>query len=284
VKFAGLTFAEWQKTGQDANSLVADPKFVDPNGGDWHLQSGSPAEKIGFKPFDYTQAGVYGDAAWVALARNFKYPKLELGPPAPPPPPLIVHEDYESIPVGKRPTVGTYVVEGKGDSIEVTDEAAAGGSKHSLKITDAPGLEHGFNPHFHFDPTQQDCLSRMAFDIRVEAGAKVSLEWRDHSNPYLTGPSLFIGDGAVRAGGQKLLDLPAGTWAHFEIVSGIGKASTGTWDLAVTPAGGTMQKFPGLKNAKGELKTFRWVGFSSQATDKTIFYVDNLELTCTPGK
>jgi hypothetical protein len=284
IKFAGLTFADWQKTGQDANSLIADPKFVDPNGGDWHLQAGSPAEKIGFKPFDYTQAGVYGDAAWVALAREYKYPKLELGPPAPPPPPLTFREDYESIAVGKRPSIGTYVVEGKGDSIAVTDEAAAGDSKHSLKITDAPGLEHGFNPHFHFDPTQQDCVSRMTFDMRVEAAAKITLEWRDRSNPYLTGPSLFVGDGAVRAGGQKLLDLPVGTWAHFEIVSGIGKASTGTWDLTVTPAGGTAQKFPGLKNAKGDLKTLRWLGFSSQATDKTVFYIDNLELTCTPAK
>jgi hypothetical protein len=54
-----LDFAAWQKKyGQDKNSLVADPRFVDPRNGDFHLQPDSPAiAKLGFKPFDYQQAG-----------------------------------------------------------------------------------------------------------------------------------------------------------------------------------------------------------------------------------
>ncbi len=53
------TLAEWQKeTGQDKGSLVIDPLFENPAEGNYRLKPGSPAEKIGFKPFDvYTTTG-----------------------------------------------------------------------------------------------------------------------------------------------------------------------------------------------------------------------------------
>jgi hypothetical protein len=37
---------------------------------DFHLRAGSPAGKIGFKPFDYSQAGVYGDLEWKNPAQS----------------------------------------------------------------------------------------------------------------------------------------------------------------------------------------------------------------------
>ena len=55
----GMDFKAWQeKHKQDQHSIVADPLFVDARGGDFHLKPDSPAiTKLGFKPFDYTQAG-----------------------------------------------------------------------------------------------------------------------------------------------------------------------------------------------------------------------------------
>lgn len=84
VEFQGMTLEERQKKGLDVGSIVADPKFVDAEHYDFHLKPDSPALKLGFKPFDYSKAGVQGDADWVALAKSFKYPEIEFAPSPPP--------------------------------------------------------------------------------------------------------------------------------------------------------------------------------------------------------
>ncbi|MCL4482068.1 MAG: right-handed parallel beta-helix repeat-containing protein, partial [Bacteroidetes bacterium] len=62
------SFREWQKLGKDRHSLVADPLFKDPQNLDFHFKSLKVARKIGFVPFDYTKAGVYGEEEWKKLA------------------------------------------------------------------------------------------------------------------------------------------------------------------------------------------------------------------------
>jgi hypothetical protein len=57
VLFGDKTLPQWQALGQDQHSEVADPLFVDPAQGDFRLWTDSPAEKIGFEPWDPSQAG-----------------------------------------------------------------------------------------------------------------------------------------------------------------------------------------------------------------------------------
>jgi hypothetical protein len=81
--FEGLNFKDWQALGKDAGSLEADPIFVNPDEFDFHLRKGSPAEKIGFAPFDFSQAGVYGKT-WLKVVSEDSPPPPQFEAPLSP--------------------------------------------------------------------------------------------------------------------------------------------------------------------------------------------------------
>jgi len=57
--FDKFTFDEWQKKkGQDLGSIIADPMFEDTSKDNYRFKAGSPINKIGFTPFDYSNFGV----------------------------------------------------------------------------------------------------------------------------------------------------------------------------------------------------------------------------------
>jgi len=77
--FSGASLEQWQQRGHDKQSIITDPGFVNAAEHDFRLKPNSPAiTKLGFKPFDYTKAGVYGEPSWVRLAKSCKYPPPEL--------------------------------------------------------------------------------------------------------------------------------------------------------------------------------------------------------------
>ncbi|MBI3921960.1 MAG: right-handed parallel beta-helix repeat-containing protein [Armatimonadetes bacterium] len=279
VDFEGMTLEERQKSGQDVGSLVADPKFVDPEHYDFHLQADSPASTIGFRPFDYSKAGVYGNPSWIKLAKSKTFPKVEFAPEPPPPPPLTFKDDFEATPIGGPPNNAQVNVENKGDSIAVTEETAASG-KHSLKIVDAPGLEFGFNPHFLYSPSHQDGVTRFSFDMRIEPGVVMYLEGRDWRKPeYLVGPSFWVRDRQLSVGDKVLVELPESQWFHVDLVFGVGSKMNGKWDLTLDLPGQEPKRFTDLATGSPDFSVLTWLGFSSSATEKAVFYLDNLELT-----
>jgi hypothetical protein len=278
--FLGKSLEQWQAAGHEQGSIVADPGFENPREDNFRLKPDSAAIALGFKPFDYDQAGVYGEPNWIATANEVEYPPLEI---APEPPPLAIHEDYESDVVGKPTSIGELHVENKGDSILVTSETAASG-KQCLKITDAPGLQHAYNPHYTFSSANyKEGVVSNAFDLRVEPGASVQFEWRDWGgSPYRTGPQFAIHDGQLRFAGKTKLEIPVGTWVKFEITSRLGTARDGKWQLVVTIPGQQPHRFDDLSWADPKFEQLTWLGFTSNATAKTAFYLDEFSLRLVP--
>ncbi len=285
VDFNGLTLDQWQALpgGKGQGSLVADPLFVNPAAGDFHLRPGSPAAKVGFVPFDYGKAGVVGDPQWVRLARSVEYPAVEFAPPPPPLPPLVLSDDFELSPPGAEPAQAAHTYQGKkgsGAFLHVVAEAGAGGSKHCLKFQDAPNLDRVYNPHFFYSPRHDSGTTRVSFDFRIQADSVWFMEWRDAAQPYGVGPRLDVHDGKLAAPGVEPIELPVDKWIHVEMIAPLGKAA-GKWRLVVTLPGKPPREFHDLPHPRGPIRELRWLGFCSTADRATAFYLDNIEIANT---
>ncbi len=67
--FAEKSWFQWRAMGRDKEgSIIADPMFVDADNYDFRFASDEVIRQTGFKPFDYSRAGVYGAPGWKALA------------------------------------------------------------------------------------------------------------------------------------------------------------------------------------------------------------------------
>ncbi len=274
IEFQHMSFAEWQAGGRDQGSIIADPKFVDPAAGDFHLRPDSPALSIGFKPFDMSRAGVEGDDAWRRLANDMTFPEFT---PPPPTPPLALDDGFEKTAPGSAPRFAHVHVSGKGDAIVVSNEQAASGSQ-CLKILDAAGPPQAFYPFMDYAPAYKRGVARAGFDIRLEPGAFFSHEWRDQKSPYRVGPSILFKDGELHVAGKPLAAAPPGKWLHVAIECPLGDAARGRWTLQVTEPGAAPRTFADLPVGSADWRELDWFGFSSPANAPVAVWLDNLTL------
>ncbi|HQE81781.1 MAG TPA: right-handed parallel beta-helix repeat-containing protein [Candidatus Hydrogenedentes bacterium] len=274
LDFAGRDFQQWQAEGHDAQSIMADPLFADPEHADFRLAGDSPALGLGFQPFDLSAPGLYGEPGWVDKPKQI--PREPFSPP-PVPEPVSIADDFEHTPVGETARIAAPQGEGAGASIRVTDETAASGS-HSLKFTDAQGLQYAFFPYMSCAPHLRTGTAVGSFAGRFEPGTVFFHEWRDNRSPYRIGPSLWVRDGQLSANGQPLMDLSPGVWVRFEIVCALGSQSAATYDLTVTLPEQEPKRFEGLPQTGEGIKRVDWFGFVSNADATTVFYIDDVAI------
>ncbi len=276
VKFGERNLADWLKLGIDSGSIVADPKFIDPRRDDFRLQPDSPAIRLGFKPFDDRQAGVYGDEAWRAKAAEVIYPPMVYAPEPPPNPPLKLLCDFESVPLGSPPPEAKVYLDGDA-RVEVSKDAAAGG-KQGLKIVDQPGLNFEYNPHFYWSPGHATGTTTVRFALKVDAGALLYCEGRDTSAPYKVGPSVWVRDGRVVANGRDVGAMPVDQWVSFALTCQLGPTAKRTWDLVVQPVGGQATRVADLPLGNGDWRELKWLGFASSKDGASTWYLDDLSI------
>jgi hypothetical protein len=267
--FAGMSLQEWQAKGQDVNSVIADPLFVAPEKGDFRLQPGSPANKIGFEPIDILKAGRQDRS------------KPTRRPPAfsSPPPPQPIYQDFEQVPIGEKAPQAITYEENERATIRVTEETAATG-RRSLKFIDSSDQQHEYNPHLFYTPLYTQGTVACRFALRIEPGALMYHEWRDNSSPYRVGPSFWIErDGALVVGNKRLMMLPLSQWIVFQIVCDIGKEAKGRFDLSVQlPRRTAPMRFRDL-SCSPEFRMLQWFGFVANGRSDSVFYLDDLRLS-----
>ncbi|OJV86371.1 MAG: hypothetical protein BGO34_05140 [Bacteroidia bacterium 44-10] len=70
VKFLNFSFAEWKnQTGKDSQSIIEDPLFVNPPNFDFRFKNTKNIRKIGFVPFQYSDAGILNNNVWKDKAK-----------------------------------------------------------------------------------------------------------------------------------------------------------------------------------------------------------------------
>jgi len=277
IEFMGKTLAEWQKAGHETGSIIADPLLTDPAHGDFRVKPGSPALALGFKPFDYAKAGVFGDAAWIALAKAWTY--APVGTP-PEPGPVTVDDTFERDEPGKPPRGVDLSVENKGGAAIVVTEETAGEGKRSVKLVDAAGLRNVWHPHMVWPVYYPSGTATCAFWLRVEEASILDLEWRDYKSgsPYRVGARLRIQDGKLRLEGGETLDLPMDQWVRYVITGTLG-VEDGKWSLAVTLPGRETKTFADLPYQHKGFRQLTWFGLMSNANATTTSYIDGVSLS-----
>ncbi len=276
-KFMNEDFAKWQQGGKDVGSKIADPQFEDVTSDNFTLRSTSPALAMGFQPFDASQAGVYGDDAWIRLANSETYSPL---PPLPVFPPLVFKQDFERSAVGTSPRLAEAAVGGGGDSIVITDTLAASGTR-AVKFTDAPGLRASFLPMLVYQPHHRFGATICSFDLYLDEQTYFQHEWRDDHQPFLAGPTFIIQDGQLKVDGQTIA-LPSKRWIHFDVQALLGDQAQGKWNLRVVIDQQEPKLLLGLSCRDKQWNRLDWMGFISHAQTATSFLLDNVELRQRP--
>lgn len=278
-----ISWDQWQAWGRDLDSLYADPLFENLAQRDFRLKPGSPAEKIGFKPWDLTLAGVRKeDSAWVKQAAiGHHYENWDRDAKPWPAPPYQIDETFESVALGSIGIKNVqYTSRQKGDSIGVTDEKGSpfdGGSKRSLKIQDAPDLPQHYDPVLEIHPQWDKAGTfRVRFDIMAEENADWFFEMRNQAGEFAAGPYLRWQQGRLVANHEAshaLTDLKAGEWLRVEITA---TTSTGTYDVIITRADGQKTEFRRLP-CRSSWDSAHLLLFSGLGTKQAAFLIDHFK-------
>jgi PKD repeat protein len=137
---ANRSFAAWQSVlGQDIHGQWADPRFVDLNGSDFHLQAGSPCRDTG------TDVGVQRDYDGTLIPQGTApdVGALEYGSSSPPPPESVQAEASASPTSGEAPL-----------AVQFQGSASGGSPPYSyLWQSDGELSSTAQNPSYTFDET-----------------------------------------------------------------------------------------------------------------------------------
>jgi hypothetical protein len=286
----GYTWEQWRKRGVDAQSVAADPLFVDAAGRDFRLKPGSPALTLGFEPPDLAAVGLYGDPEWVALPKQkvFRAVHPEARPPDGRPRNRVIvspfKDDFEATAPGETPDAAManeYPPEG---TVRVAGGAGRGGGR-AVVFAEGPGVTVPHMPALVYATDWTGGEASLAFDILpalIEGGAFEFL-WRDwYGKDIVPGPSVqILPNGALRAAGRILAQLPPDVWTRLRVSCRLGKDARGTFDLVVETEGRPAQTFAALPCPKG--KSFyraNWIGFLCHGVGNATVHMDNVEMSC----
>lgn len=264
-------WATWRAEGHDAHGMTADPGFVDAANGDWRLKPDSPALKAGFRPFDWRQSGVRGDAAWKREAESFRRPPFE---DYPEPPRWLRDADRFGFEDGRPVEIILAGIRGKG--VQTTTKAVRSG-KMALEIADAVlSGPQAFQPHFYMSTPGATGI-RFGYSFAADEKACVTMQtrqWGVAGKPYATGVHLTFKNGKLSVNGRSLVTLKPLQWCDLVFEADFSAGCVPTWKVTATPQGGS-PVIQQVSSAEDECLRMNWVGWMSECQERACWYFDD---------
>ncbi|MBT3287593.1 MAG: right-handed parallel beta-helix repeat-containing protein [Victivallales bacterium] len=277
-EFQGMALADWRKaTGQDVDSVVADPKFADPDTTDFQLGPDSPAFALGFRPPNPALAG----------RRTKPEPARDTWPgPAWPqgksdPQPRPFRASFEGLPNGSQPLLPDCYQDDETHAIRITDKLAAAG-QNCLEFVDGP-TPSSWNPHLVYTTNWRQGTLRCEFALRLQPNAALTHEWRTSMPPFVaSGPTFTIkGDGTLALPGHDPLHIPRDAWVRFQVECDLMPGPDRTWSLKVMLPDNTVERFDKLA-LSAKFDRLGWLGFIANGTADVTFHLDDVSLGPVP--
>jgi len=274
LSFAGKSFADWQASGHDKDSLIMDPGCRDPGKFDFTLPASAPAcRAIGFVPFDeeIKKAGLYGDTKW---RESIKMPPARKFLPAWTEGDLSRFNEFDIDPNQFKDGNVPPVLTAHGVGVYAVTRKVAG--------SQGPACIQCSSQQRYICTTLHDLKNgKVTFSFAVMQPAVqptgITFEMRSGGNPYLTGVSIAIaGDGQIKTGSEIVGRLQPGKWTRFEGAFSLGDGTPQSYTLKIhDDQGEKTGTHPFLK--KG-VKDIQWVGFVFSSHTEGSCYLDDLHL------
>ncbi|MDO5566581.1 MAG: right-handed parallel beta-helix repeat-containing protein, partial [Planctomycetia bacterium] len=243
--FGGRTLAQWQKAGNDSGSILADPCFVDPKHDDFRFrpEAGQTLEKIGFKPFDPSQAGLTlsARAIWKDRIDGYPLPVLKIAPPLPPAEPMTIKDNFET----PRDALVLFAREGLEKNLPGPNGAPCRfqlleeNGNHFLRMNDGPWLTSAIAPYFVYENIGHTTgTTTCRFRVRFSKNATLSVNaWNSELSPSMKQNITFaIDHGRVLAAGKEWGRLEPDRWYYVSFSMSRNGANHALWQLCIAPS------------------------------------------------
>ena len=209
--FFGMPLEKWQSEyGQDKGSIIADPKLK--NG----IPQSGVVKKIGFVPFDTSDAGVRGGMKKRAaeILDGYEFPPV-LNLPKTPLWTKAFLEDFGDVEVGEPPLKGRIFTQDA--DIRVMSDSTGRFARYTDK---ARSDGKNFLPYMLYSASLAKAdTGALSFEIRVNKTSTFSVELR--GNTGFEGPAFKVSNGKLKTP-NGLLDIPQGKWLKAEMAFKLG--------------------------------------------------------------
>ena len=222
------------------------------------------------------QRRAVGLAAARSVAAVAESPKALIAPAAD----LLV--DFVGTAAGARPVNLRYAPSGNLGAMQIEAQADAPNGK-CLAFNDGPSLANSWEPYAFAELGHTQGRTVVDFELKIDATATMSVEWRDDAKAYLTGPAMRITAAGLQVGGKLLAPVAVGVWTKFRMSADLGDDS-GKWSLEMTPADGKKTSFNGLAISSSSWRRFNNLGFSSAGTVVSHACIASIKAVNTSGK